>query len=313
MILDIEILLLLQNLREMLGGFLNSFFTFVTNVAVDYYVALPALMIFWAVDKRKGAQVLGTWGTSLLGGAVLKTTFCVYRPWIRDARIQPVPEAMAGATGYSFPSGHSCSSGGFYFGVAAAYRQHKALVRFCVGMVLLTMFSRLYVGVHTPQDVLVGASVALLAAVLVNKGMAWVDENPEKDWVILAWAAVIFAAALLYIRLKHYPETYVDGQLLVDPKKMTVDGFKDPGRGFGILLGWFLERRYVRFSVEGSPVQKVVRCAVGALLFVFVWTAVCDPLGKAVGIGLVHFLLQAGIMVLCMTVYPMIFTKLEKK
>lgn len=311
--MDIQILLLLQSLREMMGGCLNSFFTFITNIAVDYYVLLPALMVFWAVDKRRGVQILGTWGTTLLGNAILKTTFCVYRPWIRDPRVQPVQEALAGATGYSFPSGHSSSSGGFYFGVAAAYRENKALVRFCVGMVLLTMFSRLYVGVHTPQDVLVGAATAAVVVVLVQKALSWIDANPDRDWMILAGAVVVCAAALVYIRFKTYPTTYVDGKLLVDPKKMTVDGFKDPGRCFGIILGWFLERRFVRFSVEGTPGQKVTRCAVGALLLVFAWTAVVDPIGKAIGIGIVHFLLQAANVTLFMTVYPMIFTKLENR
>lgn len=311
--MDIEILLLLQALRADIGSCLNSFFAFITTVAVDYYVLIPALIVFWVVDKRKGVQILGTWGTSLMGNAVLKTTFCVYRPWIRDPRVQPLPDVMAGATGYSFPSGHSTSSGGFYFGVAAAYREHKALVRFCVAMVLLTMFSRLYVGVHTPQDVLVGATTALLVAVLVNKLLAWVDANPEKDWIILAVAAVIAVVVLVYIRYKNYPMTYVDGKLLVDPKKMTVDGFKDPGRGFGIILGWFLERRFVKFSVEGTPAQKVTRCAVGGLLVVFAWTAIADPLGKAVGIGVVHFLLQAAVMVVFMVVYPLIFTRLENR
>lgn len=311
--MDIQILLVLQALRGQIGNCLNGFFAFITTVAVDYYMLVPALVIFWAVDKRKGAQVLGTWGTSLLGNAVLKTTFCVYRPWIRDPRVQPLPEVMSGATGYSFPSGHSTSSGGFYFGVAAAYREHKALVRFCVAMVLLTMFSRLYVGVHTPQDVLVGASMALLTAFAVSKVLSWVDANPDKDWVVLAVAAAVSAVILLYIRYKSYPMTYVDGKLLVDPKKMTVDGFKDPGRGFGIILGWFLERRFVKFSVDGTPAQKVTRCAVGGALVVFVWTVIADPLGKAVGIGVVHFLLQASVMVLFMVVYPMVFTRLENR
>ena len=52
-----------------------------------------------------------------------------------------------------------------------------------------------------------------------------------------------FFVSVLLVALKKYPMDYVDGELLVDPKKMTVDGFKDPGTCFGMILGWFIERR----------------------------------------------------------------------
>lgn len=81
-------------------------------MADDYYVIIPALIIFWSIDKNKGANILMTWGASLAIGAFLKAIFCVYRPWIRDSRIKPAQEVLSGATGYSFPSGHSFSSGG---------------------------------------------------------------------------------------------------------------------------------------------------------------------------------------------------------
>lgn len=310
--MDIQILLLFQVFREAIGGALNGFFAFVTNIAVDYYVALPALMIFWAVDKRMGAQIFASWGTSLAVGATLKTTFCVYRPWIRHPEVQPLQDVMSGATGYSFPSGHSSSSSGFYSGLFMAYRKHKGICAFAVTMVLLTMISRLYVGVHTPQDVVVGACVGVLASLLIAWAFAWVDRHPEKDWVVLAAVIAYMAFLLPYIYFKKYPMDYVDGQLLVDPAKMTIDGFKDPGRTFGIILGWWLERRFVKFDIKGTTEQKVVRCLAGGLLYVLYWTLVCDWLGKLIGIGVVHFLLQASAQVLFMTVYPMVFSRVQK-
>lgn len=106
---------------------------------------------------------------------------------------------------------------------------------------------------------------------------------------------------------------YLDGVLLVDPKKMTVDGFKDPGIFYGIVLGWFLERRYVRFDISGTNYQKVMRCLVGGLLYVFFYTAVFGPLDKAISFGPVYFVLQATQTCLFMTVYPMLFKAVEKR
>ena len=59
--------------------------------------------------------------------------------------------------------------------------------------------------------------------------------------------------------------------------------------------------------------QKVTRCLVGALLFVFYWTVVIEPIGKAVGIGIVHFFLQASAPLLFMTVYPLLFRRIERR
>ena len=292
--MDIEVLLALQNLREALGGTFNTFFAFITTIAVDYWVILPAMIIFWAVDKKKGQILLFSAGIGRYLTALLKTLFCVYRPWIRDSRVKPLKEVMSGATGYSFPSGHSASTSSLYAALIVVYRKYKGLCVFCAVMILVTMFSRMYVGVHTPQDVLVGAAIGFAAAFAGLKIVEWVDKHPDKDWVVLAVTIVVMAATLVLIALKKYPMDYVDGELLVDPKKMTVDGFKDPGVFYGIVIGWFLERRYVKFDVSGTTQQKLMRALVGGLLTVFWYTAVAEPIGNAADTGVVHFITQAS-------------------
>ena len=311
--MDIEILLWFQSFREMTSAWLTSFFNFFTIVAVDYFLLVPMLILFWTVDKKRGAKILLTWGTALGVGAFLKATFCVYRPWVRDSRITPSADIMAGATGYSFPSGHSFSSGGFWNGVLFAYKKHKAIVIVSVTMVLLTMLSRLYFTVHTPQDVLAGGLLSLLLAFLIPRLYDWIERKANRDICILVIATVLIVALLCYLGLKSYPMDYVDGVLLVDPKKMTVDGFKDPGRFYGIILGWFIERRFVKFKTDGTSAQKVTRALVGGLLVVFWWNVIANPVGSAVGIGVVHFIMQATTPLIFMTVYPWIFNRIEER
>lgn len=309
--MDIQILLVLQTLRQSIGGCLNDFFAFLTMIAVDYYIMLPGLILFWAVNKRAGLIGLGSYGAACYGVSALKSTFCVYRPWIRSNLIEPLPEVMSGATGYSFPSGHSASVSGMYGGLIAAYRKHKGLCTLLVVMIALTMFSRLYVGVHTPQDVLAGLLVGVVGTALVLLAERFVQRHPKLDWVVVVAVTVLCAILLPYIYFKEYPMDYVDGKLLVDPIKMTVGGFKDPGRLFGVVLGWFIERRWIRFDPDGTSAQKVTRCLVGALLFIFYWTVVVEPLGRAIGIGIVHFFLQGSAPLLFMTVYPLLFQRIE--
>lgn len=311
--MDIQYLLFLQNIRESIGGVFDNFFSFITMIAVDYYIVIPALILFWAVDKRKGSQVIMTIGTALGINAALKATFCVYRPWIRNSEVHPLESALPGATGYSFPSGHSTSASSFYFGIANAYRKYKGIVIFCTIMVLLTMFSRNYVGVHTPQDVLVGGSIGLICSFLIAKALSMVDNKPEKDYLVLILATIYAVLVLLYIYFKDYPIDYVNGTILVDPKKMTIDGFKDPGVFYGTILGWFIERRFIKFDISGTKYQKVMRCIFGGLLYVFTYTSINQPIGKAINFGPVYFALQAIQVAFFMTVYPIIFKAIENK
>lgn len=310
-LMDIQFLLFLQNIREALGSSLNAFFAFITTISVDYYMVVPALILFWAIDKKKGTRVLFGYGTSILLNSILKATFCVYRPWIRSDKLKPLPEVMSGATGYSFPSGHASSVSGFYGGLISVYRKNRSWCVFFAVMVLLTMFSRTYVGVHTPQDVLVGAMVGTVAVLIVCKVSDMVEKNPKADVWVLAAAAVFCVLTLVYFYYKPYPMDYVDGELLVDPKKMTVDGFKDPGIFFGMVVGWFVERRFIRFDIDGTKEQKVLRCLVGALLYIFCMTAIADPIGKAAGVGVVYFVVKGVVPFLFMTLYPFVFKKIE--
>lgn len=136
--MDIEYLLLLQNLRGSLAGIFDSFFSFITNIAVDYYALAIPLIIFWAFDKRKGILSLLTIGVSDILNALAKCTFCIYRPWIRDSRIKPLEAALPGATGYSFPSGHATCSGALYTSLIYNYKKHKGIVILSVLMIALT-------------------------------------------------------------------------------------------------------------------------------------------------------------------------------
>lgn len=310
--MDIEILLWLQQLRESIGGCLNGFFAFITMIAVDYYIMLPGLILFWAFNKRSGLIGLGSYGMACYGVSALKSTFCIYRPWIRNSSIKPLPEVMSGATGYSFPSGHSASVSSMYSGLIVTNRKRKGICILLSVMIFLTMFSRLYVGVHTPQDVLVGLLVGCVSTGLVLLTERFVSLKPNLDWVVVVVVTVMCAILLPYIYFKSYPLDYVDGVLLVNPTKMTVGGFKDPGRLFGIVLGWFIERRYIRFETDGTAYQKTLRCLIGALLFIAYWTIVMEPLGNAIGIGIVHFFLQASAPFLFMTVYPLLFRFFER-
>ena len=109
--------------------------------------------------------VVSTTGGSLLT-AVLKAVFGRARPELF--------ESGYAASFYSFPSGHAAVAVGFYgtLTLILAYRLSRfarwAVVASGVLLVLLIGFSRLYLGVHYPTDVLAGFLAAPLWVVCVG-------------------------------------------------------------------------------------------------------------------------------------------------
>ena len=309
--MDLQYPLLLQKFREATGGALNDFFLQISDLSYGIFIWMLACILIWAVDKKTGAFLFLNIAVNRFLMQLLKLTFCVYRPWIRSADIVPVETA----SGYSFPSGHSVTSASNYGTILARYgKKHKPLGAFMIVMLLLTMFSRNYIGVHTPQDVAVGATLGLVMVFLGIRAWEWIDEKPGRERIIPLAGVALTALFLLYINLKSYPLDYdASGKLLVDPAKMMKDGYKDAGRILGVSLGWYLERRYVRFSMDVPVLTKVTRCGVGALIIMLYEMAVMPAVTGAVSAGWIGFVLTFVELMVLMALYPLCFSRLEAR
>lgn len=305
--MDIQYLLMLQNAREAMGGVLNDFFLQISDLSYGIFIWMLACMVFWGVDKKSGRFFFLNVGFSRFFMQVLKLTFCIYRPWVRSDQIVPVETA----SGYSFPSGHSVTAAANYGTVIQRNKKHKPLCIFMGFMILLTIFSRNYIGVHTPQDVVVGTVLGLAVVFLGTRVWEWMEAHPEKDYYMLLAGVVLTVLFLIYITVKSYPMDYADDTLLVDPNKMMKDGFKDAGRFLGVTMGWFLERRFVRFSMKVSAAQKVTRCSIGALLLIFYEKAFMPWLTGIYTSSRVSFVLTFLELIVLMVIYPLCFSRLE--
>ncbi len=266
--MDIDYLLLLQSLREATGGILDGFMEVVTKLGEASIVTLLVAAVYWCIDKREGIYLMLTFYYNRVVNAFFKITACVYRPWIRDARVVPVQGAMADATGYSFPSGHSANASSFFGGLAMKKGRNKIFRVLLIVLVLLIGFSRNYLGVHTPQDVIVSIILAAVLLFAFRALLSWVDKNPGKDWIVLLCGAALCVILVVYASVKSYPMDYdAAGELIVDPAKMSADAFKNAGMGLGFILGWFLERRFIKFDCGGGIIARIIRYAVCAGIY----------------------------------------------
>jgi undecaprenyl-diphosphatase len=139
-----------------------------------YWFVIPALafaayLFYRSGYKLSAALLVVSTGGSIALTTVLKAVFRRARPEIIDSGYE--------ASFYSFPSGHATVAAGFYGALALliALRLESPLRWFvaAAGAVLVGLigFSRLYLGVHYPTDVLAGYLAASLW--LVSVWAAW--------------------------------------------------------------------------------------------------------------------------------------------
>ena len=267
--MDIQYLLFLQNFRNSIQDAWTPFMEFVTNFATTYLIFLP-IFWYWNRNKKQGLYALVSYYFCMIMTPLIKLTACIYRPWIRDASILPAGDSITTATGYSFPSGHTSTAGPLAGGMAVNFWGKKSTRIFSVLLVifvLLTGFSRNYLGVHTPQDVFVGICLSVLGLILTAKLFAYLDEHPEKENAFLLGVLLLCVAGLVYITLKPYPMDYnAEGKLIVDPQKMMNDGYGDLGKVIGFIIARFVEKTWIRFKpAKDKGILGIILCLLGLI------------------------------------------------
>lgn len=101
------------------------------------------------------------------------------------------------------------------------------------------MFSRNFLGVHTPQDVIVGFAVSAAIIIINSKVIDWLETTDKKKDVIVLIVGLAFALAMfLYFTFKPYPtDLNEEGKYIADPAVMMVDGYMAVAAVSGFFIG----------------------------------------------------------------------------
>ena len=290
-----EFLYLLEGIRN---PFLDGFFSLVTHLGSEIVFMVLAVVMYWCVSKQEGLYLLGIgcFGTTV--NQYLKLKFRVPRPWVRDPNFTIVESARAEATGYSFPSGHTQNAVGTFGCMAMGTK--KAVRWLYVVLAVLTAFSRMYLGVHTPADVLISAAIAVVMVVCLRPAFVGLEEKPMKGiWILLAFF-IISLLYLVYANVLELPPEVDQSNL----EHGIQNAAKLSGAIFGMMVGYTIDMKWVKFDTKATLIGQVLKCVLGLAVVL----AIKEGLKPVLGSGSLSSAVRYGLMTLVAGgIWPMTF------
>ena len=152
--------------------------------------------------------------------------------------------------------------------------------------------------------------VILLMGYVLND---YLEKKPEKDIWVVAAMLICGVLIIIYAMTKSYPQNWVDGKLLVDPAKMVTDVFGNVGFAFGGAIGWIVERRKIKFSVEGTLYFKIRRYLIGAAVITVLHYILRNVFNLFLDAYAAAFIYNFLVPFFILAIYPALFKKFETK
>jgi membrane-associated phospholipid phosphatase len=266
-----RILLSLESIRS---PTLTFFFSAITALAssVGYLVILS--LVYWCVDKYAG---LGLTYCALFSATLnlwIKQIWNIPRPGnaalnglLDQAGIQQRVKPLEEVTQASFPSGHAqvaAVTWGYIARLLNAGDKRRRWAWFAAALLAaLVAFSRLYLGVHFPQDVVAGLAIGAVFLALwlwiTPRARSWLDGLGVRWKVGLALLVPIVILAL----------------------KPSEDAATGMGAVVGMGVGSLLEKETICFSVAGGTAQRVLRGLLGLVLVLLAYAGLGALFGLA--------------------------------
>ena len=259
---------IIRSIQHIQSPLLNTFFLTITSLGSSMAFLLVLPLLFWCVDYNLGMRVAIVCTISSFCNFSLKGFFAQPRPFNLDPGV-----GLTTARGYGLPSGHAQGSL-VLWGSIATWAKKKWVWAVTAAFVALTGFSRVYLGVHFPTDVLagwmVGSAVLALYCTLQPKIESWITGQP----------LVIQLLSLLAVSL---------GLLLINSNRVMVYQL---GMLVGIGVGVMLKVRYVPFSVSGTRWTSFARYGIGITILFTLFTTLRNiyPAQQATAYPIVGFL-----------------------
>jgi membrane-associated phospholipid phosphatase len=280
------------------------FFRGITELGSDYFYMILIAVGFWTVNKRASILTAFVLAASSTSNYWLKITFKNPRP--------PATNWLPGvqASNYSLPSGHAQNSTTLWGWLGIKIKTWWMSILSTVLIVMIGL-SRIYIGVHWLEDVLLGWAVGLLLLIVL-----WRLEKPARS-VLSKYNPIMLYLGLALFGLAAMILT----ELLSAVTTVGLEGNFGANGGLiiGLGIGLALEKRYVNFKISPKQEKKwrtaskiiiglilvsaitlgtaailpteiywlqAIRYALATIVVVFVWPSLFNKFMNANGSGL---------------------------
>ncbi|MBQ7325564.1 MAG: phosphatase PAP2 family protein [Clostridia bacterium] len=265
-----ELLYFLEKLRKPVG---DEFFQLVTYFGEDVLFLAMALILLWCIDKHKAYYILICGFVASLAGQLMKMTFKIDRPWVQDPDFQPVGSAKEAANDFSFPSGHTILVTSTWGATALSFggkllRIGAPILIFLVGL------SRMYLGVHTPWDVLAGWGVGIAAIILLRPLMKKAIADIRVMWAVIAGLVALALGNLLLVSL-----TPADS--IGDPSRLDgalKNAWTFMGLAIGLAIVYLMDSRVSHFETKAVWWAQILKVSIGLALLLTIKGVLKQPL-----------------------------------
>ncbi len=291
---------LLWKLSEIRTDFLNVLFKFFTLFGEETFVLAVICGLYWCINKNLTYKIGMSYFFSGIAAQSLKIICRVPRPWVKDPSFTPLEGSLKTATGYSFPSGHTQTATSIY-GTFAINTKKLWLKCLMVLLIAAVGLSRMYMGVHTPQDVIWGFLISIVLTISVNLCMNKSSSQRTDLILCIVLTAVSAISAIYAVILQN--SGIIEAQHAQDLCKMS-------GAAVGFAISFYIERKHINFNERSSGFLKnVVKLFIGIVILLAIKAGLKPLLGTGTAGGFIRYMLM---IIWAMCLYPLIIKKYQQ-
>ena len=231
------------------NGFTDFLFSAITFLGDEMFFMFVAMFFFWCISKRDGFKFINVY---FVGCAIVECgKLLIGRPRPFNAYEGHVRSIGEQSSSYSMPSGHSHSIANMSTQVVMKYRKDhlKIFLPIGIGITLLVIFSRLFLGQHYLTDVIAGVALGIGVAVAASFFFELLKDKEE--WLAVAIVPLCIILTIIIMCISEDADT--KDKIL-----------KVAGAYMAVAAGYFVEKRYVKFSVKANWKKQALKLLIGA-------------------------------------------------